>query len=172
MKKNKKLEKETRRLVEAMSDIIKNKNGKYKFKHVKKKQIKQIKRRCVHWYMGKGGKLTPAVAEHDDKRDFWTCGICGKSFLIAPLKPEEYTQASEEFLSLVNQCFFYSVKMGGDASDTKLFLKLKELVPIFGKVAKNEIKQLNKRNEYEQRRRNNENNSQFNNYSAYYYNNN
>lgn len=172
-KKSKKIEKETRRLIESISDLVKKKDNRYKFKGAKKKTIREVKRSCVHWIIRKG-KEYPAVEERPDSPGFWTCKICGKRFPIAPLQVDskrdidEYRDACESFEAIVNQAFFYSVKMGGDASDTKVFLRLKELIPKFNKIVHNEMRQLNKRQEYEKNREVDAD-SQFGSYTSFSY---
>lgn len=165
--KSKKIEKETRRLIESISDILKYRDGGYKFKGVKKKTIREMKKNCPHWIIRKGEEQ-PAVEERPDSPGFWTCKICGKQMRIKPFTEEEYEQACESFLSMVNQLFLLSVRMGGDSSDTKVFLKLKDLVPRLNKIARNELRQLNKREEFEQRRRE-EHASEFENFTSYSY---
>jgi hypothetical protein len=170
-KKSKKIEKETRRLIESISDLVsKNKDGsRYKFKGAKKKTIRAVKRSCVHWIIRKG-KEYPAVEEIHE--GYWTCKICGREFVISPLKDDEdkldldqYRQACRGFVSLVDHVSFYLVKMGGDASDTKVIVKLKELVPKFEKIAVSGMKQLNKRHEMESRRTD-DGGSAFSNYAS------
>lgn len=167
-KRSKKIEKETRRLIESISDLVRKKDNQYKFRGTKKKEVRQIKRTCVHWIIRKG-KEYPAVEERPESPGFWTCKICGKNFRIKPFTPEEYHQINETYLSVVNQCFFYSVKMGGDASDTKVMVRLKELVPKFDKISRVMMKQLNKRQEYEDRRRQSDQGSQFGSFSSFNY---
>lgn len=150
-KKSKNIEKETRRLIESISDLLKHREGGYKFKGAKKKTIKEMKRNCPHWVIRKGVEC-PAVEELPNSPGYWTCKICGKKFRIKPFTENEYDQLCESFLGVVNQLFFLSVKMGGDSSDTKVFLKMKELIPKLNKIARNEIKQFNKREEFERRR--------------------
>lgn len=166
--KSKKIEKETRRLIESISDLLKRRdNGYYKFKGAKKKTIREMKRNCPHWII-RGGEERPAVEQLRNSPGYWTCKVCGKKFPVKPFTAEQYDQACESFLGIVNQLFFLSVKMGGDSSDTKVFLKLKELVPRLNKIARNEIKQFNKREEFE-RRRHEEDDSTFMNYTSYSY---
>lgn len=167
-KKHKKIEKETRKIIEAISDLVKRKNDTYKFKAGKKKQIKEVKKTCVHWIVRKG-KEVPTVMVDPENPENWKCRICGKSFPIKPLTPEDYQDICTQFEAVVNQGFFYSVKMGGDAEDTKVFLTLKKMIPKFNKLIRNEIKALNKRQEYEDRKLNSDNVSQFGNYSSYSY---
>jgi hypothetical protein len=168
-KNHKKIEKETRKIIEAISDLVKRKNDVYKFKAGKKKQIKEVKKTCVHWIVNKRGKEVPTVMRDPENPEYWKCRICGKSFPVRPLSNEDYQNICDNFEAIVNQCFFYSVKMGGDAVDTKIFLTLKKMIPRFTKIARNEIKALNKRQEYEDRKLNSDSINQFGNYSSYTY---
>jgi len=169
-KKNKKIEKETRRLIEAISDVVRRKDGKYKFKGLNKKEIRTLKRDCPHWIIRKGTAV-PTVVESQQSPGFWTCELCGASFKVRPFDDlRQYQAACKQFLSVVDQVFFYSVRMGGDADDTRMFLMLKKLVPRFGKVAKNAMKQLKKKEEYEKRNRNAQGDGgQFGHISSYNY---
>ena len=167
-KKSKKIEKETRRLIESISDLVRKKNNQYKFKGTKKKEVRRIKTTCVHWIIRKG-KEYPAVEVRPESPEFWTCKICGKSFRIAPYTQEEYHNINASYESIVNQCFFYSVKMGGDASDTKVMIKMKEMIPRFDKISSSMMKQLDKRKEYENRRQQSDQGSQFTSFASYNY---
>jgi hypothetical protein len=167
-KKSKRIEKETRKIIESISDLVKYKNDGYKFKAGKKKQIREIKKTCAHWVIRKG-KEVPTVSVDPENPNNWKCRICGKSFPIKPLSYEDYEAICNQFEAAVNQGFFYSVKMGGAAEDTKVFLSMKKMVPRFKKIIKNEIKNLNKRQEYEDRKANSDTMSQFGNYSSYSY---
>lgn len=180
MAKSKKIEKETRRLIESVASCIKKKGDRYKFKTKNKKAIKKIKRTCVHWTYRKS-KETPTTIKDPKRPGYWKCTICGASFPIRPLpivKDEDteeiinpYDIKSNEMLELVNQIQFYSVKLGGDADDTKMFLELKKDLPRFSKVAKQVIKQVNKREAFERNRANANAMSQFDIYSGFQYNN-
>lgn len=165
-KKNKKIEKETYRLIESISDIVKKKGDRYKFKSKNKKTVKKIKKTCVHFIIRKG-KEVPTVTV--DGTDHWRCTICQKTFPIVPKKESEYIKATEEMLELVNQIQFYAVKLGGDAEDTKMFLKLKTDLPRFEKVAKHVLKAVNQRQAWEKNRENSDIMSQFNMYSGFNY---
>ena len=166
-KKSKKVEKETRRLIEGIADLVKKKGDGYKFKSGKKKQIKKVKKTCVHWIIRKG-KEVPTVTQDTNPAN-WKCTICGATFPIRPGTPEEYRQAAEQLLAHVNQLQFWSVKMGGDAEDTKLFLHLKQLVPRYLKVQKNILKAVNKRQEWEDRKSQSDTLSQFDSYAGFSY---
>lgn len=171
-KKKTKLDKETRQLLESISDLVKKKgNGQYKFKSKSKKAVKKVKRSCVHWVYRKG-KPVPAVIQDPDHPGEWRCRICGATFPIKPLDPIDgrsaYNVETKKMLELVDQIAFWSVKLGGDADDTRMFLKLKELLPRFSKVSKQVVKQVNKR---EQMANSSKTNSmdQFNAYSSFSY---
>lgn len=168
-KKNKKIEKETRRLIESISDLVKYKNDRYKFKTKKKKQIKVINTTCMHWVI-KNGKVKPAVQEDPAHPGMFRCRICGKLFPIQPMEKEEYEDACRSFEALVNQAAFYSVAMGGNSDDTKLFITLKKAVPRFEKVIKNEGKALAKRKEYIESRKGDNGSGQFDSWSVVNYN--
>lgn len=157
MSKSKKVEKETRRLMESISDLVKKKGDHYKFKSKKKKLIKKVRKSCVHWIY-RHGKEVPTVIQDPQHPGYWRCMICGKIFPIQPLQSTQdgkngYQVKAAEMLSYVNQMQFWSVKLGGDADDTKMFLELKKLLPRFGKVSKQILKRVNQRNEFEESRK-------------------
>ena len=166
-KKSKKIEKETRRLIEGITDLVKKKGDGYQFKSGKKKQIKKVKKTCVHWIIRKG-KESPTVVQDTNPAN-WKCTICGDTFPIRPGTTEEYRQVANQLLSHVNQLQFWSVKMGGDASDTKLFLQLKSMIPRYLKVQKNILKAVNKRQEWEDRKSHTDSLSQFDSYAGFSY---
>jgi hypothetical protein len=167
-KKSKNIEKETRRLMESISDLIKRKGDRFKFKSGKKKQIRRVKRVCPHWIFRKG-KEVPTVTQDPNNPKNWKCKICGATFPINPLEDGRYFEIGEKFLELVNQTQFFSVKMGGDAEDTKVFLKLKELVPRYLKIQKNIIKQIVKRQKWDEDRNKSNMSDQFDSYSGFNY---
>ena len=147
-KKRMKVEKETRRLIEGISDLIKRKREQFKFKTKKKKVIKRVKLTCVHWTLYKG-KEHPAVKSDINDPSKWRCGICGKSFpknpsSNDPAKKDEYRTTANKLLEFVNQSQFFAVFMGGDKDDTKLFLQLKSAIPRYIKVHRRIMKQLEK----------------------------
>ena len=167
-KKSKKIEKETRRLMEGITDLIKKKGDRYKFKVKSKKAIKKVRKTCPHWIFRKG-KEHPTVKVDAEHPNSWKCEICGAVFPIAPLPVEEYSNEASNMLQLINQAQFYAIKFGGDADDTKMFLRLRSDLERFKKVSKNRIKALEKR-----RRMNSEANKkevleQFSNYSSFNY---
>lgn len=165
-KKDKKIEKETRRLMETVADMIKKKSdGRYKFKKGKKKQIKAIKRSCPHWIPRKG-KPVPTTTQEGD---MWVCRICGARFPVKPLSLDEYYQSADKFLELVNQMQFWAVKMGGDKRDTEMFLRLKMNVPRFKRVAKQIHKRVNSREAWETNKNRAETLAQFSMYSGFNY---
>ena len=167
-----KIEKETKRLMEAMSDLVKKKGDHYKFRSKKKKIVKKVKKTCVHWIIRKG-KPVPTVIHDPERPGYWKCAICGASFPIKPLQSENghnaYAEETDKMLSLVNQMQFWSVKLGGDADDTKMFIKPKQLLPQFSKVSKQILKHVNKREEYENNRKKSDAMSQFDMYSGFNY---
>jgi len=169
-KKSKKVEKETRRLIEGIADLIKRKGNRYKFKSGKKKQIKKVKRSCVHWTMRKG-ETVPSVELDPANPMNWKCTICGTSFPIRPHNMiSEYDEILDTFLAHVNQMQFFSVKMGGDADDTKLFLRLKEAIPRYKRVQRNIWKQVTKRQKWEDRRTQSDSLNQFDSFGGFNYN--
>lgn len=180
MAKSKKIEKETRRLIESVSDVIKKKGDRYKFKTKNKKTIKKIKRSCVHWTYRKG-KETPTLIKDPENPSNWKCTICGASFPIRPLENHvdpvsgktvrPYEDTSKDLLALVNQIQFYSVKLGGDAEDTKMFLSLKKDLARFPKVARQVLKNVNKREKFERNRAEVNSMAQFDIYAGFNYNN-
>ena len=152
-KKNKKIDKETRKLIEAVSDMCKrNDDGSIKIKG-KKKEVKKIRQCCPHWIIRKGKEYS-TVTENPERNGELKCRICGTTFPMKPLDDNEYDQICKDFLQIVNQAFFYSVKMGGDSSDTKVFETCKRMIPRFNKIVKNEMKTLRKREIYENRKNN------------------
>lgn len=166
-KKSRKIEKETRKLIDGITDLVKKKGDGYKFKSKKKKQIKKVKRTCVHWIIRKGKEMPTLVPDTNPAN--WKCTICGATFPVRPGTPEEYKQLAEQFLAQINQLQFWSVKMGGDSEDTKLFLRLKDMVPRYVKIAKNILKAVNKRQEWEDRKSKSDSLSQFDGYGGFNY---
>jgi hypothetical protein len=188
MAKKTKIEKETRRLIESISELIKRKGNRYKFKVKKKKQVRAIKRTCVHWIMRKG-RPYPALVQSDEHPGKWKCSICGAVFPIKPAREKKkdsdgnilkdsqgnpitinhYEDVANEFLSHINQLQFWSVMMGGDSEDTKMFVQLRKLIPRYMKVQNNISKAMDRKNELENRKRDSETNSAFNNFSNFSY---
>lgn len=143
----KKLDKTTRHVLEAFSDVIKqDDNGEFKLKAKgrSKKQLKKLKRSCMHWRIVKN-KIVPMVEESAEHPGYWHCKGCGEYFPIRPLTDNEYSDLIEKFLSIVNQMCIFSVRMGGDSDDTKMLIEFKHMIPKFEKVAENILAQLNKR---------------------------
>lgn len=171
-KKSKKVEKETRRLMEGISDLIKKRGDKYKFKSKNKKVVKKVKRTCPHWIIRKG-KEQPTVVHDSNNPTQWKCLICGATFPIKPLEGDDKRNGYEievnRMLGLVNQMQFWSVKLGGDAEDTKMFIRLKENLPRFAKVSKQILKRVNQREEYENNRAKGDVMAQFDAYSGFGY---
>ena len=145
-KKSKQVEKETRRLMESISDMVKRRDGKFEFKKKhKKKQLRKMRMTCVHWIYRKGREI-PTVVHDPANPDMWRCTICGARFPVAPLTTDiakfkshatEYDTKVQDMISIINQIQFWSVKLGGDKEDTKMFLELRRLLPRFRKVARN-----------------------------------
>ena len=80
-----------------------------------------------------------------------------------------YKETINSAMELINQIQFLSVKLGGDADDTKMFLKLKENLPRFSKVATQIIKRVNKREEFDKRREDGNSMARFDSYSSFGY---
>ena len=171
-KKSKRIDKETRRMIESISDLVKRKGDRYKFKSKKKKLIKKVKQSCCHWTIRKG-KEVPTTIRDPERPGYWKCAICGASFPIKPQILDDGTSVYKETVSqameLVNQIQFLSVKLGGDAEDTKMFLRLKENLPRFAKVSQQIIKRINKREEFDKRRENGDSMARFDSYSGFGY---
>lgn len=176
-KKSKKIEKETRRLIEGISDLVKKKGDRYKFKTKSKKDIKKIKENCFHWLI-KNGKERPIVFVDPDDPKNWRCALCSETFPIRPARIEkdpdgnvynEYEIAMRQAKALVNQIQFWSVKLGGDATDTKMFLRLRKDLTRFEKVSKQVVKQVNKRQAMDRNRENTDVMRQFNAYAGFSY---
>lgn len=173
-KKKSEIEKSTRRIIEATSEMIRVKNGKLKWKKkLKKKKIRLAQISCFHWRTTSKGGDRPALFEDPDRPGYWKCDICKRSFPIIPLKPTEdnpepYTVKIDEMLEYVNQIAFWSVKLGGNARDTETFLRLKTELERFKKVAKNVSRRVRKNSDAENRR-NNDVESQFNAWASFGY---
>lgn len=167
-KKSKKVEKETRRLMESVADLVKKKGDRYKFKSKNKKLVKKVKKSCVHWIIRKG-KEVPTVVHDPDHPGNWKCTICGASFPIKPADHDTYVNTSEQMLAFVNQMQFWSVKLGGDAEDTKMFIRMKEAIPRFEKVSKQILKRVNQREAWEKNREQSNAMTQFDAYSGFNY---
>ena len=154
-KKKSSIEKNTRKAIEATSELIKIRGGKVKWrKKLKKKEIRLAQMSCFHWHI-RNGRANPTLVQDESRPGYWTCRICHKSFPIKPLpftddNPEPYADATEKMLELVNQIAFWSVRFGGDSSDSKMFLSLKRDLERFKKVSKTIIKRVKKRDEFEQ----------------------
>lgn len=168
MAKSKKVEKETRRLMESVADLVKKKGDRYKFKSKNKKAIKKVKRTCVHWIIRKG-KEVPTVIHDPEHPGNWKCTICGASFPIKPSDLDTYHASCDQMLAFVNQMQFWSVKLGGDAEDTKMFIRMKESIPRFAKVSKQILKRVNQRETWEKNRERSDVMSQFDAYSGFNY---
>ena len=154
-KKKSEIEKSTRKIIEANSEMIRIKNGQVKWKKkAKKKKIRLAQQSCFHWKINSNGKERPMLDRDPDRPGYWKCRICKKSFPIVPLEPTTedptpYATKTEEMLELVNQIAFWSVKCGGDSKDTEMFLRLKMDLERFKKVAKTLSRRVRKKNEVE-----------------------
>lgn len=168
MAKKCKVEKETRKLMEAVNDLVKRKGDRFKFKSKNKKLIKKVKRDCVHWIYRKG-KECPTVVHDPEHPENWKCLICGSSFPIVPMNKEAYRDSFDATKAIVDQLLFYSVKLGGDADDTKMFIQLRRNLDASAKAAKAIVKHLNKRDAMERNRQNTDAANNFNCYSGYNY---
>lgn len=176
-KKSKQVEKETRRLMESISDMVKRRGGKYQFKKKhKKKQLRRMRMTCVHWIYRKGRSI-PTVIHDPNDPNLWRCTICGATFPVNPLKcnadqvkshDTPYDHKVNEMLSLVNQIQFWSIRLGGDKEDTKMYLELRRLLPRFRKVARNVLKNVKKRELVENNPDKNNIMATFDAYSSFY----
>jgi transcription elongation factor Elf1 len=169
MAKKRRVEKSTRRFIERIADLIKEKGGKYKFRTKKKKQIKQIKKTCVHWTLTKKGQIEPVLVTDPDNPANWKCKICGAVFPVVPTTQEEVDAHFDWFMSYINQVQFYGVGMGGDKEDTNLLLQTKNLIPRVRKIGRNIIKQMEKKKEWEDRRSKTNKSSQFDGFGGFSY---
>ena len=73
-------------------------------------------------------------------------------------------------LEYINQMQFWAVKLGGDAEDTKMFIRLKENLPRYNKVCKQILKRVNQREAWENNREKSDMLSQFDAYAGFHYN--
>ena len=167
MAKSKKIEKETRKLMESSSDIVKKKGNRYKFK-CKKKKMKKVKQQCVHWIYRKG-KEQPLVTSEASQPDYWRCTLCEHEFPIRPAELPAYIEAIDRAMEYVDQMLFWSVKLGGDKDDIQMFMRLKADLPRFKKVCKQILKRVNQRQAWEKNRENSDVLAQFDAYSAFNY---
>jgi hypothetical protein len=122
------------------------------------------------------GKDTPTVIQDPHNPANWVCTICGVSFPIKPLTKTDgtidykaYARDMNILLGHINSIQFWAVKMGGDKEDTKLFLDLKNKLPRYMKVQRNVLKQVNKRQAWEERKANTDSLSQFDSYAGFNY---
>lgn len=139
-KKN--LERETRKFVETVSDLVKKKGSRYKFKAKKsKKTIKKVKQECPHWII-RNDKLSPTLVQDNEHPGYWRCTICGALFPINPMENHEYENMTDHFISYVDQMFFWAIKCGGDDRDTKMFIQLKRDANRFKKVVPHILKRM------------------------------
>jgi len=171
MSKNKKIkniDKDTRRHLEATTDMLKKKGDRFKFKSGKgsKKTVKKLRKLCMHWMIRKG-KPIPTVEENNG---MWECYLCHAKFPIVPKTEEEYDEIITNAIEVVNQIVFLAVHLGGDSSDMKTFLHLKEDLPRLRKIAREVIKQSNKRQQFESNSEDNNVMSQFSQYGGLQYN--
>lgn len=168
MAKKCKIEKETRRVIEGISELVKYKGDRYKFRTKNKKTIKKIRRTCVHWVIRKHKEL-PSLVRDTRIPGNWKCSICNVSFPIKPFTRDEYDEIINRTLMTVNQIQFWAVSLGGDAEDTKMFLNLKRDLPRFEKVCHQVLKQVNKRQSLEENRENSDIMSRFDAYAGFNY---
>ncbi len=168
MSKKKKVDKEVRKIMEAVSDLVKRKGDRYKFKSKSKKKVKEVKKNCIHWIMRKG-KEYPLVTLDQNHPGYWRCTLCGAIFPIRPLDLPNYNQSINVVLENANQMLFWSVKLGGDSDDTRMFLRLKNDLLRLKKVTKQILKQINKREAIENNRGRTDALAQFDSYSGFNY---
>lgn len=169
-KKSKKIEKETRKLIEAITDLTKKKGNRYKFRTKDKKTVKEYKLICPHWRYKKPDSRedeVPAVVRHPIHNDYWQCKICGATWPVNPGEPEDYEKAVDDVLECINQIQFWAVKMGGDAEDTRMFIKLRKNLPRFKKVSRQVLKRVHKRAQWEENRKKTDALAQFDAFSSF-----
>lgn len=168
MAKSKKIEKETRKLMEGVSELVKKKGNRYKFK-CKKKKAKKVKERCVHWIYRKG-KEYPLVTSDGAPKDHWRCTLCGHVFPISPKEnPNIYYESIDQTMEYLDQMVFWSVKLGGDKEDTQMFMRLKGDLPRLKKVTKQILKRVDQRQTLEKNRENSDVLAQFDSYAGFNY---
>ena len=176
-KKSKRVEKETRKLMESVGDLVKKHDGHYRIKGKKKKKIlKKMRVTCVHWIYRKG-KEVPTVIHDPDNAGNWKCTICGASFPVKPLDDVEvnghtingYKYHTDQMIQLVNQMQFWAVKLGGDKEDTKMFLMLRKVLPRFNAASKQILKNVRKREALENNPDKANAMNMFDNYSSFNY---
>ena len=157
----KKFEKDTRLLLERISDMVKpSKNGKFKFRKSSRKIVKNIKRNCCHWLLVKG-KAETTVQACPDRPGYWKCGICKAEFPMAPFvkrkEPGEkdytpgYTEVFDDALGAVNQILLWETGLGGNKDDLRTMLELKRYLPKMLKIAKHVPKIIEKRTQKDNR---------------------
>ena len=168
-KKRSKVNKETRALIEALTDMTKRSGNAYKFKSgAKKKAVRRAKKTCVHMRISKG-RETPALEINPQNSEEFRCLICGATFPQAPLDQQEYDDAFVKVLKYINQIQFYANALGCDSEDSRLIIQLKASIPTFMKIQRNVRNDTIKRQKFEDNRANTNNMSQFDMGSGYSY---
>ena len=165
-KKSKKIEKVTRGIMDSTGNLVKRKGDRYKFRNVKKREIKQVKKHCIHWIMRKGVEVPTLIPDPANPAN-WKCAICGAVFPIHIREEEEYKNNINKIIEDINQLQFWSVKFGGNKEDTRLFLELKVRLTRFAKVQRNLIKQVDKRAHFEDRKKSTDTIGQFDSYAGF-----
>ena len=148
--KKRKLDKDTRRYMEAYSEKMrKKKSGVYVPRGDKKKKtMAKVKRCCMHHWAGKDN-VTPSVKPCKDEPNMWECDICHVRFPIDPPKtmnPDKYSngyaEAADHMIQLIDQLKFWSVELGGDIDDVKYFTILTRDLRELNKRAKPILKRV------------------------------
>ena len=170
-KKNaKKVERETRRLIESISELGKYKNNDFKFnKKVKKKTVNAAKRNCLHYY-SKNGRIIPTMTQAGSAPGFRKCRICGAQFKITPPSEENIDIMNATFLSEVDRVAFSAVACGGNKDDLKVCLAIKAALYKFNKIDRNVSKIMRKRSEFQTKREKSPIDDNFHSYAGYDYN--
>ena len=147
-KKRIKMEKETKRLVEGISHLVKKSTdgNRFKFKKHSKRDLKKLKKICPHWIIRNGEEHSALRIDRRDPPNVRRCGICGARFQIYPKTKNQYQHDFDIVLSDINQIEYYLVKLGGSAPDIKLITRLKEDIPRMLKVTQNIARITEKRN--------------------------
>ena len=148
--KNNKFEKETRRLLESTSELLRIKDtGEIKFKGGKKDK-KKARRSCLHAYIKKG-ELRPLITNSPTQPGEKMCRFCGATFPLVPLTEAEYANIYKSYMSELNQMALWLVSFGGDKECLKLLVNMRTMVPRLEKMRQNMVKEIMKHKEREEK---------------------
>ena len=150
-KKTNRIEKETRKLIETTSDLIRERpDGSFKIKGRKKKEVKNIKLLCPHWIIKK--RKERATVIDADEPGVFQCRLCNAKFWRNPLDNKNIDDICDYASALVHQIGFYMILTGCDTEDAQIITKLKRTLPRFRKMAKNVSRQITRRNDIHKNR--------------------